>query len=59
VSFVKACVSLEKNQKEFLKKSDYSLSKIVQNRINELMESEGHDLRSEPSEEPQERGSIE
>lgn len=50
--YVKTCITLEQHQKDFLKKSDYNLSKVVQNRVKELMMSEGQDLRSQPTDEP-------
>lgn len=53
--FITTCITLEKHQKEFLKHSDYNLSKVVQNRINELMRSEGMPLESQPSDESSNR----
>jgi len=58
LSFVRTCISLERYQKEFLENSDYNLSKVVQNRVKELMKlSEGQDSWPKPSDEPLERGS--
>jgi len=60
LSFVRACISLEKSQKEFLENSDYNLSKVVQNRVKELMKmSEGQSLQAQPSNEPHVGGSNE
>ena len=52
MSFVRTCITLEKSQKDFLENSDYNLSKVVQNRIKELMKiSEDRDFRSQSSDE--------
>ena len=52
MNVVRTCVSLDKSQKDFLKDSPYSLSKIVQTEINKLMKnSEGQDLHSQPTDE--------
>jgi len=58
LSYVRTCISLEKYQKKFLENSDYNLSKVVQNRVKELIKlSKGQDLWSKPLDEPLERGS--
>jgi len=52
LSFVRTCISLEKSQKEFMENSEYNLSRIVQNRIKELMKiSQSLDLQAQPSDE--------
>ena len=55
MSSVKSCISLPREQIEFLKKNGYSKSRLLQNQINELMKkSEGQTLREQPSDEPRE-----
>ena len=58
MNVVRSCISLEKDQIEFLKKNGYSKSLLLRNQINELMKkSEGQTLREQPTDEPQEGGS--
>jgi len=58
MNVVRSCVSLEKDQIEFLKKNGYSKSLLLRNQINELMKkSEGQTLREQPTDESQERDS--
>ena len=58
MSAVRSCISLRKEQVEFLRKNGYSKSRLLQNQINELMKkSEGQTLREQPTDEPQVRGS--
>lgn len=55
MNVVRTCISLEKDQIEFLKKNGYSKSLLLRNQINELMKkSEGQTLRERPTDEPQE-----
>ena len=50
--YVKTCISIPKEQDEFLRKFGYSPSRLFQNQIIELMkESEGQDVRSQPTDE--------
>ena len=50
--YVKTCISIPKEQDEFLRKSGYSPSRIFQNQVLELMKkSEGLDVRSQPTDE--------
>ncbi|MCH7969353.1 MAG: hypothetical protein IH841_08945 [Thaumarchaeota archaeon] len=54
MSVVKTCINIERVQLAYIKNSDYSLSKLVRNQINELMKkSEGQTLREQPTDEPQ------
>ena len=58
MNVVRSCVSLDKNQIEFLKKNGYSKSLLLRNQINELMKkSEGQTLREQPTDEPQQEDS--
>jgi len=55
MNVVRSCVSLDKNQIEFLKENGYSKSLLLRNQINKLMKkSEGQPLREQPTDEPQE-----
>ena len=55
MNVVRSCVSLEKDQIEFLKKNGYSKSLLLRNQINELMKkSEGQTLERQPTDESQE-----
>jgi len=55
LSSVKTCISLPKEQEEFLKKNGYSKSRLLQNQVSKLMkESEGQTLREQPTDEPRE-----
>ena len=55
MNVVRSCVSLDKNQIEFLKKNGYSKSLLLRNQINELMKkSEGQTLREQPTDESRE-----
>ena len=52
MNVVRSCISLEKDQIEFLKKNGYSKSLLLRKQINELMKkSEGQTLREQPTEE--------
>ena len=52
---VRSCISLERDQIEFLKKNGCSKSLLLRNQINELMKkSEGQTLREQPTDESQE-----
>ena len=53
--FVKTCISMPKEQAQFLKEYGYSASRLFQNQVSKLMEkSEGQTLREQPTDEPQE-----
>ena len=55
MNVVRSCISLEKDQLEFVKKNGYSKSLLLRNQINELMKkSEGQTLREQPTDESQE-----
>ena len=55
LSYVKTCISMPKEQAQFLKESGYSASRLFQNQVSKLMkESEGQILRSQPTDEPRE-----
>ena len=55
MNVVRTCISLEKDQIEFLKKNGYSKSLLLRNQINELMKkSEGQTLREQPTDESRE-----
>jgi len=55
MNVVRSCISLERDQIEFLKKNGYSKSLLLRNQINELMKkSEGQDTQSQPTDESQE-----
>lgn len=54
------CVSISPREDQFIKKHDYSASKLLQFSIMKLMENEmskGQDSWSKPSDEPLDRGS--
>jgi len=52
MNVVRSCISLDKDQIEFLKKNGYSKSFLLRNQINELMKkSEGQTLRGRPTDE--------
>lgn len=58
LNYVKACISMPKEQARFLKESGYSASKLFQNQVSKLMKiSEGQTLREQPTEEPHTRDS--
>ena len=55
MNVVRSCVSLDKDQIEFLRKNGYSKSLLLRNQINELMKkSEGQTLREQPTDESRE-----
>jgi len=52
MSVVRSCISLRREQVEFLNKNGYSKSRLLQNQINKLMKkSEGQDLHFQPTDE--------
>jgi len=61
MSYVKATLSLPKEQYEFLKENGYSPSRLFQNTVRKLMKlSEGQDLRvPQPTDELQRSSNIE
>jgi len=60
LNYVKTCISMPKEQAQFLKEYGYSASRLFQNQVSKLMEkSEGQTLREQPTDESTVKGDSE
>jgi len=50
-NLIKTSLYLKKEDADFLNENSISLTKFVRNTINKIKDSEGQDLRSQPTEE--------